>query len=318
MSGLGKSLLLLIILILAASSIVLVKPSTAEDMSVLSPPEFNVKYIDYSNGASAIVVTIKNQPFTPYVNADGKTVNLYFTMRTKAHFDEDWINIFVSVDPYPEQTGTQDTVIECHSYGDDHFGVRSYGEGFKATYRSQIDIQVRANLGYYLDVYTPPKSNSILDWMASGWSTIIYFAFQGLWSDTQTLTVENPPQISVLSPQAVNYTVSDIPLNFTVDNPVSQLLYSLDGNESLAIAGNTTLTGLTNGNHNVTVYANDTYGGIGKSETVNFTVAVPELSPTEKESFPTTLATVSIVVVAVSGAGLLVYFKKRKGKHESI
>jgi len=50
-------------------------------------------------------------------------------------------------------------------------------------------------------------------------------------------------------------------------------------------------------------YANDTFGNIGASETITFTVA--------SEPFPTA------PVVAVSGAltvvaGLLVYFKKRK------
>ena len=56
----------------------------------------------------------------------------------------------------------------------------------------------------------------------------------------------------------------------------------------------------------MTVYSSDSAGNVGASETVTFTVA-------KSEPFPTTLATASIVVVvAVVGAGLIVYFKKRK------
>jgi hypothetical protein len=63
---------------------------------------------------------------------------------------------------------------------------------------------------------------------------------------------------------------------------------------------------LSNGLHNVTVYANDTFGNQGASQTVTFTVAVPE-------PFPTTLVAVaSITSVTIIGIGLLVYFKKRK------
>ena len=35
---------------------------------------------------------------------------------------------------------------------------------------------------------------------------------------------------------------------------------------------NTTLTGLSNGNHNVTIYANDTLGNMGQSQVINFTI----------------------------------------------
>ena len=68
-------------------------------------------------------------------------------------------------------------------------------------------------------------------------------------------------------------------------------------------------TGLSNGEHNVTVYANDTFGYVYASQTVNFTVALPpEIKP-----FPTvTVASVSGVLAVIVGAGLLVYFKKHK------
>jgi len=55
----------------------------------------------------------------------------------------------------------------------------------------------------------------------------------------------------------------------------------------MTITGNTTLVGLSDGIHSVTVYANDTAGNMGSSETVYFTV---QTSPVD-----TTPPTISIV-----------------------
>ena len=109
---------------------------------------------------------------------------------------------------------------------------------------------------------------------------------------------------STLSPQNQIYTATDVPLTFTVNGPTPQTTYSLDGQENLTIDGNTTLTELANGDHNLTIYAKDKAGNIEISETTYFSVEVP---------FPTTIAVAtSGASLAVIAAGLLVYFKKRK------
>ena len=74
----------------------------------------------------------------------------------------------------------------------------------------------------------------------------------------------------------------------------------------MTINGNTTLTDLPNGYHNITVYATDEAGNTGASETVYFSVEVPEPFPIS------TIAAVSVAIVAVTGAGLLIYFRRRK------
>ena len=86
-----------------------------------------------------------------------------------------------------------------------------------------------------------------------------------------------------------------------MNEPVSRIEYCLDGQGNIAVDGNMTLTGLSDGKHNVTVYATDVDGHIGISETAYF----------EIESFPTTLITASVITLAAVGIGL-VYFKKRK------
>jgi predicted phage tail protein len=110
-------------------------------------------------------------------------------------------------------------------------------------------------------------------------------------------------------PENITYKAFDVQLNFTVNEPASQIAYSLDGQENVTVDGNTTLTGLSLGEYNVTVYAQDTVGNVGASETIYFNIA----EKPEPQPFPTTLIIVASIVllVVVIGIGLLVYFKKR-------
>ena len=113
-----------------------------------------------------------------------------------------------------------------------------------------------------------------------------------------------PPVVKVVSPENMTYSSENIHLTFMVNKPVAWLGYSLDGQENVAIMGNTTLTRLASGRHNITVYAKDDFGNMGVSETVHFTVDVP---------FPVAPVTAtSVAIVAVVGVGMIAYFKKRK------
>jgi N-acetylneuraminic acid mutarotase len=114
-----------------------------------------------------------------------------------------------------------------------------------------------------------------------------------------------PPSVSVVS--VYNSTANSVSLNFTVNKPYAWLAYSLDGKENVTINGNTTITGLTDGLHNITVYANDVYGIGGASETSYFTVT----SEAETETFPTIIVVATVATAAVLSVGLLLYFKKR-------
>ena len=114
------------------------------------------------------------------------------------------------------------------------------------------------------------------------------------------------PSVSILSNENETHRTSDVPLNFAVNEPVAEISYSLDGKDNVTIVGNTTLAGLSVGVHNVTVYAWDSAGNAGVSETITFTIA-------EQEPFPVAPVTVaSVASITVIGVGLLVYFKKRK------
>ena len=114
------------------------------------------------------------------------------------------------------------------------------------------------------------------------------------------------PEIRVLSPLMQVYNESSVSLNFTVDRPVSWMSYSLDKSDNTTIAGNYTLSELSAGVHNVTVYAGDSFGCVGTSETIVFSIA---------ETFPMlTLAIVasSVVIIFVVAISILLYRRHRK------
>jgi hypothetical protein len=189
-----------------------------------------------------------------------------------------------------------------------------------------------AELPYFVRIYDPENGTwtfgvdppTIRDWVAVAVVNDMLYVIGGtalvwsnVWSDPVTTyyaaneqytplgygTV--PPTIDVAAPENVNYTANEVALNFTVNRRVEWMGYSLDGNENVTITGNTTLTELSAGLHNVTIYAKDSFGNTGTSETVTFSVEVPE-------PFPTKLVAVILVSVAIVGAGLLVYFVKFK------
>ena len=118
------------------------------------------------------------------------------------------------------------------------------------------------------------------------------------------------PLISLSLENKIYYS-PDVPLDFTVNEQVSQITYSLDGQGNVAVAGNTTLTGLSVGVHNVTVYAQDAAGNVGASETITFTVEKPEPFPSSA------VAVASTAVAAVIGVSLVVYFIKTRRKQKT-
>lgn len=116
------------------------------------------------------------------------------------------------------------------------------------------------------------------------------------------------PNVLILSVENKTYDSAYLPLNFAVNESVSLIAYSLDGKENISTTGNITLTGLTNGVHNVTLYSWDVAGNVGASETAYFSVEV---------AFPTALVAVaSVISLVLVGIGLLVYFRKRKHQGE--
>lgn len=119
----------------------------------------------------------------------------------------------------------------------------------------------RANSGVYGWWKMPPEEFNL-----QTYSDRVYFAID-----------VTRPTVSIISPENRIYNTSEVPLDFVLTEYVSELTYLLDG-ENVTAAGNRTLTGLSGGEHNLTVCARDTAGNIGTSTTIVFSV-VKETEP---------------------------------------
>jgi len=84
-----------------------------------------------------------------------------------------------------------------------------------------------------------------------------------------------PPVIDVISPQnASNIKTNAVNLTVAVSKPVSWIAYSLDGAANVTIPTNTIVAQMSDGQHNVIVYATDTVGQTGSSDKTYFKVDV--------------------------------------------
>ena len=111
-----------------------------------------------------------------------------------------------------------------------------------------------------------------------------------------------PPVISILSPKNKTYTSGDVSLKFTVNEPTSWITYSLDGQDTVTITGNITLPTLSGGAHTITIYAQDTAGNVGVSETVQFSSV---------EVFPVSWIFIGLTITAGVLVCVLVYYKRQ-------
>ena len=107
----------------------------------------------------------------------------------------------------------------------------------------------------------------------SGIGDTPYILYERNQDDYPLLPYWFPPTISVVSPENKTYTVSNVSLTFAVSETPSWIGYSLDGQANVTITGNTPLTGLSDGSYSLIVYAKDTAGNTGTSETIYFSVA---------------------------------------------
>ncbi len=118
---------------------------------------------------------------------------------------------------------------------------------------------------------------------------------------------ETPPYPIIIAPSNTTYNENTISLSYTLSQSASWMGYSLDGKGNVTITGNTTLTALTIGMHNITVYAEDA-NGIGASQTIHFVIADEKFSNSEL------VILTSVTAVVIVGAIFVIFVKKLK-KH---
>jgi N-acetylneuraminic acid mutarotase len=81
-----------------------------------------------------------------------------------------------------------------------------------------------------------------------------------------------PPEVRILSPEKKTYAFDSVELAVSVNRPTNWIGYSLDAQAKVTISNDTWLSGLSEGEHTVKVYVNDTFGNTASSSTIHFSV----------------------------------------------
>jgi len=121
-----------------------------------------------------------------------------------------------------------------------------------------------------------------------------------------TVAEEAPPVIALASPRNDTYTETSILLELIIVGTTSWIGYSLDGATNVTITGDTTLTDLTIGSHNIVVYVNGTTGLMGSSDIMYFTI---EEAPGIDWILIAAVAIICIVVGVAAGYFIVKYKK---------
>jgi hypothetical protein len=217
----SKRAALLLVLVLTASGLIPIMPARGS-IPKPSVPEFTLKFVDHSYDVpptygidsytgknvmaqagyhvenKSVVVTIKNQPFSNYKDANGTTIMLYYDIRWRGHFGDYWndlnsteIELVASsslmvdnVLAYPNSPSTTFSYGFGGNNGSDYYGVH-LGE---ISAGGQVDFQVEALIGYFTRVYESPSPADQFSGGRPGYHDVFTGESSG-WSDTQTVTV---------------------------------------------------------------------------------------------------------------------------------
>ncbi len=114
------------------------------------------------------------------------------------------------------------------------------------------------------------------------------------------------PLITNVSLANQTFVSSNVTSSFKVSEPVVKLSYSLDNQGNVSFnGGQLNFIDLSNGRHNVTIFAVDSAGNIGKSELLQFYVKLPA-------PFPTPVIIAIVVTIVMVGSIVLLYKRHRK------
>ena len=121
----------------------------------------------------------------------------------------------------------------------------------------------------------------------------------------------------LLSPMNITYNIGeDIPLTYIIDETKYTVYYQLDNSVQTRLTGNTTLSGLSQGQHIITAHASDQTGTYSK-QTANFTIETFNPSPTAAPTVPE-LSWLVIIPLMVSVLFIAITVRLRKTSQVSV
>lgn len=232
----SKSLSLLLALTLTVSSLIMVESTFAQSIPKPSVPEFTLRYIDYSYDIPAVYgidqytgetvmkqygehvdkrtieVKIRNLPFTPYTDEENHTINLYYNVQVRGHFEGTWKMLYGDNAHYKIQDYRSQYTIINYTYA---INLRDIPQ------RGKMDFQIQALRGYEYADRNP----------STGWMDPYYFYHiigeESGWSSTQTISIPDGAVSNSNSQNATpTPTIPEFPIlvilpllcSYTVDN----------------------------------------------------------------------------------------------------
>jgi hypothetical protein len=135
-----------------------------------------------------LVITIENEPFTPFNDSQGNTINMFYNVRYKGTFGQNWTEVYEG----------QRIVMYNFDNPDDYYGYKIQNYFSQNTIvaipspaqQGQMDVQVEALKGY---THQTQIRGSVI-------AAVIIYGFFGEgsgWSNTQTVTLG---EISAVTP----------------------------------------------------------------------------------------------------------------------
>jgi hypothetical protein len=193
MGSSGKSFALILILIMAISSLSLfmVKPVNAQTIPTPSVPEFTVKV-----NSTALQITIKNQPFTPYVS-NGQNISLYFDVRVRNETDQAYSVMYTAEFTYPTPSASEYTTLTYIWIENENEDLLRLGDLLEQTPPStNVSFEVQAMIG---SINNPVRGGEL-----------VFNGTESSWSSPQTVTMP-----AVIIPVTPFTTLPTAPLSYS-------------------------------------------------------------------------------------------------------
>lgn len=240
MGSISKGFSLLIVVILAVSSLMMIESANAQLIPSPSVPEFTVKFIsspysvtttDPYTGKSitqqydnkTMQISITNQQYT-YSN--GSTFYLYYNIRTKGHFAQDWTELYptfqlwANAQAYESSNYMNDKMpyiaLTAEDPENSRFGLPQSKSAFTTislptpALSGQVDFQVKAMVGIN-STFFDPTNNIVYDPADGGVDRpAVAYVTSSDWSNIQTINL-NDGSVSVSPSSNPTQTPSPTP-----------------------------------------------------------------------------------------------------------
>ena len=130
----------------------------------------NITHPGYVLYYRTIEIKVRNQPFSPYTDANGNYINVYYNVSFKGHYGDTWSH-------YPDST-----YMDLFNASDSEYTVIPMSLGNYPSIRDgdQLDFRLEALIGHYNYNRSPSGTDYI-----TGFSV---YETSG-WSNTQTITI---------------------------------------------------------------------------------------------------------------------------------